>query len=183
MGTTKVLENKVALVTGAGSGIGKAIAILYAREGAKVIVNDISEEKGQGVADHINSEGGEAFFIKADASKEEEVQELVRKTVEKYGKLDIACNNAGIGGEQNATGNYSIKGWNKVVEINLNGVFFGCKYQLEQMERWGRRHCEYGLHPRKRGSPYVLGLYRYQTCSCRPDKEHRCRICPEEYPL
>ncbi len=133
----KLLENKVALVTGAGSGIGKAIAILYAKEGAKVIVNDISEENGQSVVDQIKSEGGEAFFIEADASKEEEVLNLIQKTVEKYGRLDIACNNAGIGGEQNITGEYSIDSWKQVVDINLNGVFFGCKYQLEQMEKNG----------------------------------------------
>lgn len=133
----KLLENKVALITGAGSGIGKAIALLYAKEGAKVIVNDISEKNGQLVVDQIRSKGGEAFFIEADASKEEDVQNLIQQTVEKYGRLDIACNNAGIGGEQNLTGDYSIDGWNKVVDINLNGVFFGCKYELEQMEKNG----------------------------------------------
>ncbi len=133
----KVLKNKVALVTGAGSGIGKAIAILYAKEGAKVIVNDINEENGKSVVDHITSEGGTAFFIEADASKEKEVQALIQKTVEQYGSLDIACNNAGIGGEQNLTGDYSIESWNKVVDINLNGVFYGCKYELEQMEKNG----------------------------------------------
>ena len=133
----KLLENKVALVTGAGSGIGKAIAILYAKEGAKVTVNDIDEENGQSVVDQIKSKNGEAFFIKADVSKEKEVINLIQKTVEKYGRLDIACNNAGIGGEQNFTGEYSINDWNKVVDINLNGVFFGCKYQLEQMEKNG----------------------------------------------
>src|SRR5690554_1955953 len=99
----KLLDNKVALITGAGSGIGKAIAVLYAAEGAKVIVNDINEERGQSVVDLIKSNGGEAFFIKADASQEDEMRNLIQKTVEKYGKLDIACNNAGIGGEQNLT--------------------------------------------------------------------------------
>ena len=133
----KLIDGKVALVTGAGSGIGKAIAILYAKEGAKVVVNDISEENGNAVAEQIKANGGEALFIKADASNEKEVQNLVRKTVEKYGSLDIACNNAGIGGEQNLTGNYSIESWNQVIDINLNGVFFGCKYQLEQMEKNG----------------------------------------------
>lgn len=133
----KQLENKVALVTGAGSGIGKAVAILYAKEGAKVIVNDINEENGQLVVNQIKSEGGEATFIEADVSNEEDVQNLIKNTVEKYGKLDIACNNAGITGEQNLTGQYSVSSWEKVVAINLNGVFLNCKYQLEQMEKNG----------------------------------------------
>src|SRR5690606_26154737 len=67
----------------------------------------------------------------------DEVQKLIQKTVENYGRLDIACNNAGIGGEQNLTGEYSLDSWKKVVDINLNGVFFGCKYQLEAMEKNG----------------------------------------------
>jgi len=133
----KLLENKIALITGAGSGIGKAIALLYAKEGAKVVVNDISQKSGQSVVEQIKKQGGEAFFLEADASDEEEVKSLIQKTVEKYGKLDIACNNAGIGGEQNLTGDYSIEGWNKVIDINLNGVFFGCKYQLDQMGKNG----------------------------------------------
>ena len=133
----KQLENKVALVTGAGSGIGKAVAVLYAKEGAKVIVNDINEENGQAVVKQIKSEGGEAFFIEGDVSKDEDIQNLIKNTVEKYGQLNIACNNAGITGEQNLTGQYSVSSWNKVVAINLNGVFLNCKYQLEQMEKNG----------------------------------------------
>jgi len=133
----KLLKNKVALVTGAGSGIGKAIALLYAKEGAKIIVNDINKAHGQSVVNQIKNEGGEAFFVEADASQEAEVKRLVEKTVEQYGRLDIACNNAGIGGELNLTADYSIEGWNKVIDINLNGVFFGCKYQLQQMEKNG----------------------------------------------
>jgi len=94
----KLLENKVALVTGAGSGIGEAIAKIYAKNGAKVIVNDINKENGQSVVEQIKSENGEAYFIPADASKETEVHKMIAKAIEKYGQLDIACNNAGIGG-------------------------------------------------------------------------------------
>ncbi len=133
----KQLDNKVAIVTGAGAGIGKAIAKLYASEGAKVIVNDIVEANGQLVVDEIKAENGEAFFIKADASNEQDVKNLVQQTVEKYGKLDIACNNAGVGGELNLTGDYSSESWKRVIDINLNGVFYGCKYQIEQMEKNG----------------------------------------------
>ena len=132
-----ILDNKVALVTGAGSGIGLAIAESYAKEGAKVIVSDINEEHGKQAVEKIKSEGGEASFVKADTSKAEEVEALIKSTVEIYGKLDIACNNAGIGGEQKLTGEYGLDSWRKVLNVNLDGVFYGCKYQLEQMEKNG----------------------------------------------
>lgn len=132
-----ILENKVALVTGAGSGIGLAVAQAYAKEGAKVIVSDINEEHGMQAVEALKAHGGEAAFVKADTAKPEEVEALVKKTVEIYGRLDIACNNAGIGGEQAQTGDYSLDGWRKVLSINLDGVFYGCKYELKQMEKNG----------------------------------------------
>ncbi len=132
-----ILENKVAIVTGAGSGIGLAIAETYAKEGAKVIVSDINEEHGKEAVEKIKADGGEASFVKADTSKAEEVEALVKSTVEIYGRLDIACNNAGIGGEQELTGDYSLDSWRKVLSVNLDGVFYGCKYELAQMDKNG----------------------------------------------
>jgi NAD(P)-dependent dehydrogenase (short-subunit alcohol dehydrogenase family) len=132
-----ILNNKVALVTGAGSGIGLAIAQSYAKEGAKVIVSDINEEHGNQAVEKIKSEGGEASFVKADTSKADEVEALIKSTVEIYGRLDVACNNAGIGGDQKLTGEYGLDSWRKVLSVNLDGVFYGCKYQLEQMEKNG----------------------------------------------
>ncbi|WP_292010468.1 glucose 1-dehydrogenase [Chryseobacterium sp.] len=132
-----ILNNKVALVTGAGSGIGLAIAETYAKEGAKVIVSDINEEHGKQTVEKIKSAGGEASFVKADTSNAAEVEALVKATVEIYGRLDIACNNAGIGGETALTGDYGLDSWRKVLSINLDGVFYGCKYELSQMEKNG----------------------------------------------
>jgi NAD(P)-dependent dehydrogenase (short-subunit alcohol dehydrogenase family) len=133
----KLLEKKVAIITGAGSGIGKATAELFAKEGAKVIVSDINEEHGKSVADEIQKKGGEAFFIKADSSKPEDNEALVKQTVEHYGALDIAVNNAGIGGPLGETGKYPLDGWQKVIDINLSGVFYGLRYQLPAMQERG----------------------------------------------
>jgi NAD(P)-dependent dehydrogenase (short-subunit alcohol dehydrogenase family) len=129
----KLLENKVAIITGAGSGIGKATADLFAKEGAKVIVSDINEANGNIAADEIKKNGGEAFFIKADSSKPEDNEALVKQTIQKYGALDIAVNNAGIGGQLAATGEYPVDGWQNVININLSGVFYGLRYQIPAM--------------------------------------------------
>lgn len=131
------LKNKVAIVTGAGSGIGRAVAIAYANAGAKVTVSDINEAGGNETVDLIKKQGGKASFFKADITKPEDNEALVNYTTEQFGKLDIACNNAGIGGEMNLTGDYTLDSWKKVLDINLNGVFYGCKYQLKAMEANG----------------------------------------------
>lgn len=133
----KNLNNKVALVTGAGSGIGRAIAIAYANAGAAVMVSDISEKGGNETVEMITKNGGKAAFFKADTSSAADSEALVNATVKQFGKLDIACNNAGIAGEANPTGDYSLESWKKVIDINLNGVFYGCKYQLKAMEKNG----------------------------------------------
>jgi NAD(P)-dependent dehydrogenase (short-subunit alcohol dehydrogenase family) len=133
----KLLENKIAIITGAGSGIGKAAAELFAKEGAKVVVSDISEANGNSAVEEIKKNGGEAFYIKADSSKPEDNEALVKQTIAKYGKLDIAVNNAGIGGPLGATGEYPIDGWQKVIDINLSGVFYGLHYQIPAMAEKG----------------------------------------------
>lgn len=126
----KDLTNKVAIVTGGGSGIGREIARLYVREGAKVIVADIDEKGGSETVSEIKNDNGEAFFIKADSSSADENKMLVDETIKKYGALHIACNNAGIGGPLAQTGEYPIEGWDKVIAINLSGVFYGMRYQI-----------------------------------------------------
>lgn len=129
----KQLENKTAIITGAGSGIGRSTALLFAKEGAKVVVSDISEVNGNTVVEEIKKLGGEAFFVNADSSKAADNEALVKQAVEKYGSLDIAVNNAGIGGPLGTTGEYPLDGWQKVIDINLSGVFYGLRYQIPAM--------------------------------------------------
>jgi len=132
-----MVEGKVALVTGAGSGIGQATALAFAREGARVVVNDISTEGGESTVRRIREAGGEAAFIKADVSRAEEVEHLIRKTVEIYGRLDCAHNNAGIDGDTALTADCSIENWNRVIGLNLTGVFLCMKFEIPQMLEQG----------------------------------------------
>lgn len=107
------------------------------REGAKVVVSDIEEALGISVVEEIKSKGGEAVFVKADVAKPEDCENLVQRTVAEFSRLDIAFNNAGIGGESNAVGDMSIEGWNKVIAVNLSSVFYCMKYQIQQMLKNG----------------------------------------------
>ena len=132
------IKNKTALVTGAGSGIGKAAAELYAKLGAKVVVSDVNEANGKEVVSKIIAAGGDAVFIKADVSDPAACEALIAGAVKQYGSLDIACNNAGIGGEANLAADMSIEGWNKVIAVNLSSVFYCMKYELQQMLKQGK---------------------------------------------
>lgn len=131
------LAGKTALVTGASSGIGKAVALLYAQHGANVLVSDLDAEKGQVVVEQIRGMDVQSQFILADVGDPADCERLVNEAVNRYGKLDIACNNAGIGGEQNKVGDYSLESWQNVIDVNLNGVFYCMKYQLLQMAKQG----------------------------------------------
>ncbi len=129
----KQLENKVALVTGGGSGIGRAIAVLYAAQGAKLVVTDIDEKGGNETIAEIKAAGGEGVFVKSDTSKPDDSKTAVDHAVQHFGGLHIAVNNAGIGGPLMPTGEYPIDGWDKVIGINLSGVFYGMRYQIPAM--------------------------------------------------
>lgn len=131
------LKNKVALITGAASGIGESTAMLFAREGAKVVLTDIDEENGTKVLQKIRQQGGEGIFIKANTSNPSDSEESVEKALEKFGKLDVAVNNAGIGGAQAPVGEYAIEDWDKVIAVNLSGVFYGMRYQIPAMLKNG----------------------------------------------
>jgi len=133
----RIFENKVALVTGAGSGIGQAAALLYAEQGASVIVSDINEKGGMETVDTVRKTGGKASFVKADVSVAEECRKLTEETIRVYNRLDIAFNNAGIGGEMNPVADMSVDGWQKVINVNLNSVFYCMKYEIPLMLKSG----------------------------------------------
>jgi NAD(P)-dependent dehydrogenase (short-subunit alcohol dehydrogenase family) len=131
------LKGKVAIVTGASSGIGQAVAFAYARAETKVVVSDVAVEQGERTVALIRERGGDATFIACDVSNSGEVESLVNRTLETYGQLDFACNNAGIGGPAAPTGDYPLEGWEKVIGINLSGVFYCMKYEIPPMLKQG----------------------------------------------
>ena len=129
----RLLDGKVALITGAGSGIGRASALTFAREGAKVIVADIVVEGGEETVQLVQNAGGEASFIKVDVSKAADVEAMINKVVETYGRIDCAHNNAGIEGQLAPTDEYSEEMFNRVLAINLAGVWLCMKYEIPHM--------------------------------------------------
>jgi len=127
-------SGKVALVTGGASGIGRACAQLFAKEGASVVVSDVAVEGGQQTVRLIEEDGGEASFVEADVSKAAQVEALVGRTVETYGRLDYAFNNAGIEGRMATnTADYPEEDWDRVIAINLKGVWLCMKHEIPQM--------------------------------------------------
>jgi NAD(P)-dependent dehydrogenase (short-subunit alcohol dehydrogenase family) len=125
-----MLQGKTALVTGGGSGIGRAIALAYARAGANVVVSDLVPEGGQQTVAQVREAGGSALFVAADVSRLEDNQAIVQAAVREFGALHVACNNAGIGGAQAPTADYPVEAWHQVIGVNLTGVFYGMKAQI-----------------------------------------------------
>lgn len=133
----RAFEGRVALVTGGSSGIGEACVRTFAGMGAKVVVADVDEAGGERVADEVRQAGGESRFLRVDVSDPAAVERMVSDTVVTFGRLDIAVNNAGIGGELHPTGEYTIEGWQRVIDVNLSGVFYCMRFEIPRMVAQG----------------------------------------------
>ncbi|AKU25230.1 SDR family NAD(P)-dependent oxidoreductase [Geobacillus stearothermophilus] len=131
------LQGKAAIVTGGASGIGRATAIRFAEEGAKVAVSDIDEAGGEETVRRIREKGGEAIFVKADVSDSGQVKQLVQTAVEAFGGLHILFNNAGIGHSEVRSTDLSEEEWDRVIDVNLKGVFLGIKYAVPALKESG----------------------------------------------
>jgi NAD(P)-dependent dehydrogenase (short-subunit alcohol dehydrogenase family) len=131
-----LLQDKVAIITGAASGIGKASAITFGREGAKVMCADVNADGAEAVARQIADTGGEAASVKVDVVVEADVQRMIQDTVARWGRLDVIYNNAGVG-VGNPVTQVSIEEWDRIIDINLRGVFFGTKYAILEMLKTG----------------------------------------------
>jgi NAD(P)-dependent dehydrogenase (short-subunit alcohol dehydrogenase family) len=131
--TRGILEGKVSLVTGAASGIGRATALVFADEGAKLLLADVDETGGGETVRLAGERGADAFFIMCDVSDSVQVEALVERCVERFGRLDCAFNNAGIGGESARLAEYDEETWDRVLAVNLTGVFLCMKSELRQM--------------------------------------------------
>lgn len=131
------LKDKVALVTGGGSGIGRASCTLFAAQGAKVMVADYVAEGGNETVQQITAAGGQASFVHADVSKSVDVQNMIAQTVQTYGRVDILFNNAGIEGPSAKLAKYEEEAWDRVIAIDLTSVYLGMKYVIPEMIKHG----------------------------------------------
>ena len=137
---TMRLKGKIAIITGAGSGIGKASALLFAKEGASVVVADLNDEAGSAVVKQINSEGGNALLVKTDVTNAASIQKMVKATIDKYGKIDIVFNNVGHfgGGRSGTVVDLKEEDWDFMINVNLKSIYLVSKYVIPEMLKAGK---------------------------------------------
>ena len=132
-----LIKDKVAMVTGGATGIGRAIAVVFAREGANVVVTDCNDEEGQETVELIRQADGQAIYQHLDVTSMENHEAVVAAAQQEFGRFDIACNNAGISGEFRLTAEHTPQTWQQVIDINLTGVFYGVRAQIHAMLKTG----------------------------------------------
>lgn len=185
----KKLENKIVFITGGNSGIGKASALEAAREGATIVIADLPTNDHSDTLNEIEALGAKCMFLPIDVADVESVKNAIKKTVEEYGRLDIALNNAGIGGTASGIHNMPEETWNKIISINLTGQFYCAKYELQQflkqgggvivnMASLGGLIAEPGLVPYTAAKHGVLGITKNIAVQYGNQNIRANAICP-----
>ncbi|HEY8476114.1 MAG TPA: glucose 1-dehydrogenase [Chloroflexota bacterium] len=183
------LANRVAVITGAASGFGKASAEVFAREGARVVAVDLNESAGQAAVEAIRAAGGEAVFVRADVSVPADAEAMVRAALERYGRLDVLFNNAGIPMSPTPTEDVSDDLWERLFAVNVRGVWLGCRYAIPVMKAQGggvivNTASTAGVRPRPGLVAYaatkgaVITFTRALALELAPHKIRVCAISP-----